>query len=216
MNDDNMEKCCGVSTDFIKKLTDFFFIFIGEKASTNTPLSKMYRLRKIAKLKLIYGPMYLKLDDYPQYSDKRSDIFETHINRNLRCSYGYTNWVRLTDSITWVSIHSWEILLSEFSHAERIIACPRTIICNNCEQINMRGDILNAGENVDDQDIFGFAESYFKIAPTNIDDYTKNKSLNMQQENLRPQRHLDINDKRTDERYQKILLMTKNLLKEIR
>ena len=39
----------------------------------------------------------------------------------------------------------------------------------------MKGGILNAGENVDDQEIFGFTGSYFKISPTNIDDYTKNK-----------------------------------------
>ena len=37
----------------------------------------------------------------------------------------------------------------------------------------MIGEILNAGDNVDDQENFGFTESYFKIAPTNIDDYTK-------------------------------------------
>ena len=51
----------------------------------------------------------------------------------------------------------------------------RKIIFNKCEKNNMRGDILNAGDNVDDQENFGFTESYFKIAPTNIDDYTKNK-----------------------------------------
>ena len=73
----------------------------------------------------------------------------------------------------------------------------------------MRGDILNAGDNVDDQENFGFIESYFKIAPTNIDDYTKNKSLNMQQENLRPQRNMEINDKRIDERHQKNLIYDK-------
>ena len=48
MNDDNEEKCSGVSTEFIRKLTDFFFITIGEKASTKNSLSKMYRLRKSA------------------------------------------------------------------------------------------------------------------------------------------------------------------------
>ena len=37
----------------------------------------------------------------------------------------------------------------------------------------MRGGILNSGDNVDDQESFGFTESYFKIAPTNIDGYTK-------------------------------------------
>ena len=31
MNDDNEGKCYGVSTDFISKLTDLFFIIIGEK-----------------------------------------------------------------------------------------------------------------------------------------------------------------------------------------
>ena len=102
MNDDNMEKCCGVSTDFIRKLTDLFFIIIGEKASTNIPLGKMYLLRKSATLKFLYGPMYLQLDNYPPYDDKRSVIFETNIKRNLRCSHGYTNCVRHTDLITWV------------------------------------------------------------------------------------------------------------------
>ena len=76
-----------------------------------------------------------------------SVIFETHINRNLRCSYEYTNCVRHTDLINWVSKNSWEILLSEFSYAERISACPRTIICIKCEQNNIRGEILNAGDN---------------------------------------------------------------------
>ena len=59
------------------------------------------------------------------------------------------------------------------------------------------GDILNAGYNVDDQENFGFTGSYLKIAPTNIDDYAKNKLLNMQQENLRPQINVQNNDKQT-------------------
>ena len=45
-NNEDIDKCCGVSTDFISKLTDFFFIIIGEKASTNIPWSKMNRLKK--------------------------------------------------------------------------------------------------------------------------------------------------------------------------
>ena len=98
------------------------------------------------------------------------------------------------------------MLLSGFSHAERISACPRTIICNKWEQSNMRGDILNAGDNVDDQENFGFTESYFKTAPTNIDDYTQNKLLNMKQENLRTKINIEINDKQTDKRYQKNII----------
>ena len=48
------------------------------------------------------------------------------------------------------------MLISEFPHAERISTCPRRIIRNNREQNNMRGDILNDGDNVEDQDKFGF------------------------------------------------------------
>ena len=170
MNDDDMEKCCVVSTDSIRKLTDFFFIIIGEKASINIPLRKMYYLRKCSTLTCLYGHIYLQFNDYPPYSDKRSDIFETHININLRCIHRYTSCVRHTDSIIWVSNSSWEMLLSEFLHAERISECHGTIICNKYEQNNIRGDILNAGDNVDDQETFGFIESFFQIVPTNIED----------------------------------------------
>ena len=62
---------------------------------------------------------------------------------------------------------------SEFSHAEIISACPRTIICNKSEQNNMIGEIFNSGDNVDDQEDSWFTGSYLKIAPKNIDDYTK-------------------------------------------
>ena len=71
INDGNREKCCGVSTDFLRRLTDFFFIIVGETGSTNIPLSKINRMRKSATLKCLYGPMYLELDDYSSYSDKR-------------------------------------------------------------------------------------------------------------------------------------------------
>ena len=117
--------------------------------------------------------MYLQLEDYPPYSDKISDIFKTHMNSNLRCIHGYTNCIRNTDSITWVLNYSWDMLLSEFIHAIKISVCPRTEICNKCEQSNTSGDILNAGENVDYEEMFGFSESFFKIAPTNIGEYTK-------------------------------------------
>ena len=139
INDDNGDKCCGVLTDFIRKMADLFFMNIGEKASTNIPLRRMYRLRKIVTLTYLYGPMYLELNYYSPYSDKISVIFETHINKNLRRSHGYTNFVTHTDLITWVSKHYWQMLLSEFSQAETICAYHRTKICNNCEQNNMIG-----------------------------------------------------------------------------
>ena len=103
--------------------------------------------------------MYLESDEYPPYSDKISVIFETNINRNLRFSHGYKNCVRHTDLINWVSKNSWEMLLYKFSNAERISAWLRTIICNKCAQNNMIGEILNAGENFDDREYFGFTGS---------------------------------------------------------
>ena len=92
---------------------------IGEKSLTNIPLRKIYRLRKSATLTRLYGPMYLELEDYPPYSDKKYVIFETHINKKFICSHGYTNCVTRTDFITWVSKNSWEMLISEFLQAEK-------------------------------------------------------------------------------------------------
>ena len=54
------------------------------------------------------------------------------------------------------------MLLSEFSQALDINPCPRTVFCNNCEVIHMWGNILNAGENVEDKDEYGFTGSFFK------------------------------------------------------
>ena len=103
-----------------------------------------------------------------------------------------------TDLITWVSNSAWKMLLSEFNHAVKIIPCPRTTICNKCEQSNTSGDILNAWDNANDGEIFGFSESYFKIAPRYLDECTKSKLLNLQQENMTLQRNIEINDKIPD------------------
>ena len=73
----------------------------------------------------------------------------------------------------------------------------------------MIDEILNVDDNVDDIEDFGFTGSYFKIAPAVIDDYTKNKFLNMQQENLILKRNIENNDKQTDEKYQKLLIDNK-------
>ena len=81
----------------------------------------------------------------------------------------------------------------------KIIPCPRTIIFNNCEQKNLLGDIFNAGDNIDDQEDYGFRGSFFKIAPTVIYDYTKNIFLNMHLEDLIPQRNIENIEKKSDE-----------------
>ena len=63
-------------------------------------------------------------------------------------------------------------------------------------------NILNYGDNVDGQEDYGFRGSYFRKASSVIDDYTKNKCLNMQLENLIPNRDIKDDNKQSDERYQ--------------
>ena len=96
--------------------------------------------------------MYLQLDDYTPYYDTLSDIFETKINKNLRCCHGYTNYAGNKQLITWVSKHSWEMFHSEFPRAQVIIPCPRTVICNSCYQNIVSGNILDDGGNVGEQE----------------------------------------------------------------
>ena len=60
---------------------------------------------------------------------------------------------------------------------------------------------MNAGDNVYDQEDFGFTGSYYNISPTVIDDYTKQKFLNTQLEHLKFMRNIYNNDKKTGERY---------------
>ena len=163
MNDDeNKAKVCGISTNFIRKMIDLFFIIIDQKGSTNIPLNKTYYLNEIVKITLLYGPMHFPSGDYPPYSDTKCEIFETNINKAFRCIHGYTNHFEKYVLITWVSINSWEMLLYEFTQALDINPRTRTIVCNTYELINVSGDILNANENVEYEYDYGFIRSFFK------------------------------------------------------
>ena len=53
-----------------------------------------------------------------------------------------------------------EILISELTQAIDINPCHRTIVFNTCEIINMSGDILNADENAEGKDDYGFTGSF--------------------------------------------------------
>ena len=94
------------------------------------------------------------------------------------------------------------MILSEFSQAEKIIPCRRKIICNNCEQNSLLGDILNAGDNVDDQEDYGCTGFFSKFPPTVIYDYTNSKFLNTRLEYWGTERNIWNNDKQYDKRYQ--------------
>ena len=110
--------------------------------------------------------------------------------------------MRHTDLITWVSNYAWKMLLFQFIHAVKISPCPRTTVCNKFAQSNTSGDILITGDNADDEDIFGFSESYFKTAPRHLDECTKNKILKLQQDNMITQNIIENPDIIPDETYQ--------------
>ena len=65
----------------IRKLTEFFFEVIIEKAPTDIPLPNIYYLKKKVELTNIYGPMYLQLDEYYPYSDSLSEILRKNLTQ---------------------------------------------------------------------------------------------------------------------------------------
>ena len=50
------------------------------------------------------------------------------------------------------------MFLSEFPQAIDINPCPSSSVCNNGELIDAPGDLLNAGENVEDKYDYGFTD----------------------------------------------------------
>ena len=162
----------GILTNFIRKLTDFFFTMIGEKESSNIPLNKIYSLEKV--------------QNWNVYMDHVSSVgwlipifwyiiwhFWEKINKNLICCHGYTNYVGNKQLITWVLKKYWEMFHSGFPKSQVIIPCPRKIIYNSCDQNIVSGYIFYYGGNVDEKEYFGFSGSFFKKSPSIIDNITK-------------------------------------------
>ena len=97
--------------------------------------------------------MYLQLQDYPPYFDTNQTFL-----RNLRYIHRYENYVAQNELITWFSVISSKMFLSEFPQGKKVIPCPRKIIFNTCEKMNVSDNILIAGGNVGYQDYCGFTE----------------------------------------------------------
>ena len=84
------------------------------------------------------------------------------------------------------------------------------------------------GDNSNDEDIIGFSESYFKTAPSHLDECTKHKILKLQQDNLRPQKIIgspniipeetyqmdEPDDNNSDERYQIGKIIKKTIIED--
>ena len=54
------------------------------------------------------------------------------------------------------------MFLSKFPQAHKINTCPRTTICNSCEEIHISGNILHAGGNFEKKEDYGFTGSFKK------------------------------------------------------
>ena len=57
---------------------------------------------------------------------------------------------------------SREMFHSEFPKTQLIIPCPKTIICNSCDQNIVSGDKLYDGGKVYKQEDLGFFSSFFR------------------------------------------------------
>ena len=68
---------------------------------------------------------------------------------------------------------------SDFTEAQVIITCTRTIICNSCDKDVVSYDILNYGGNFYEQVDFGFSSSFIKKSPKIKYDTTKRKLLKL-------------------------------------
>ena len=77
----------GVCFEFVRKLTDLFFITINDIPSSICNVVSSDK----KKLSRLYVPMYLDLDDYTPYRNALRQNSETKINFNLRCCHRCPN-----------------------------------------------------------------------------------------------------------------------------
>ena len=99
------------------------------------------------------------MDDYAPYSDKNQSFLRHTLTETW---YVFMDIPIALHIIIW-SLGYLKILGKCYFlnfHNLKIIPCPRKIIFNNCKQNNLLGDIFNPGDNVDDQEDYGFIGSF--------------------------------------------------------
>ena len=60
------------------------------------------------------------MDKYPPYSGRISEVFETNVNANIQCDFGYDYYSIKQKMCSWVNDESWEIIKICFPDAEQI------------------------------------------------------------------------------------------------
>ena len=75
--------------------------------------------RDIEKIIQHHSQKYINAEGREDLSKQKLTNCETNTNINLIFIHGYTICVAHNDLITWIFKNSWEMLLSEFSQAEK-------------------------------------------------------------------------------------------------
>ena len=86
--------------------------------------------------------MYIYFGDYPPYSGRISENFETNDNANMQCYHVYACSSSKQKMWTWFNGESWEIMKNCFPDAKQIKKCPKTTVCKECTYVQKdRNDI---------------------------------------------------------------------------
>ena len=104
----------GVYNKSIRKLTDDFFMILDLGTASFGNGSLFNRLKENAPLIKYFGPIYIHFDEYPTYSGRISENFETNVNDNIKCDHGYTYCSSKQKMCTWVKKESLEMIKTVF------------------------------------------------------------------------------------------------------
>ena len=140
------EEIFGVCNQVIKKLTDYFFmiLYLG-----NASFGNGHFFTQLKKSPLIkhFGPIYIYFDEYPRYTGRTSNIFETNINDSIQCDHGYDYSSRKQKMCTCVLEKGCEITKNCFLSAKQIEKCPKTTLCKDCTYVQKYRNKID--ENID-------------------------------------------------------------------
>ena len=97
--------------------------------------------------------MYIDLDEYPCYSGRNSENFETNVNKNIQCVHGYADSSGKPKLCTWVNVDSWGMMKDYFPDAKPIFPPPKPVLCKECtyvqKVINGNNEKIDSTEDIE-------------------------------------------------------------------
>ena len=70
-------------------MIDYFITIIDLRTASFEHGSLFTQLKGNDQLIKIFGPIYIDFDEYPPYSGRIYENFETNVNENIKYDYGY-------------------------------------------------------------------------------------------------------------------------------